>query len=72
MPFYEYQCEECSRVNEFFVRKAGDAPDRSTMICARCGGTHLRRVPSTIAVRSVKGVSACPTGTCSLSQEGGD
>jgi len=68
MPFYEYQCEECNRVNEFFVREAGETPDRATLICAHCRGTHLRRVPSTIAVRFTKGMSACPTGTCSLNQ----
>jgi len=66
MPLYEYQCEECSRVNEFFVRKAGETPDRSVMMCARCGGTHLRRVLSTVACRSSGGASSCPTGMCPL------
>lgn len=68
MPLYEYQCEECGRVNEFLVRKVGEAPDRTVMVCDRCGGTHLRRMLSTTACRSSGSGSSCTTGMCSLNR----
>lgn len=34
MPFYEYQCENCSEIFEVFVRNGEQKPDR----CEVCGG----------------------------------
>ena len=68
MPLYEYRCEECGRLSEFFVRKAGESPDRSVLVCEYCGSSRLERALSTVAVRSTGGVFACSTGMCSLDQ----
>lgn len=34
MPFYEYQCEKCSEIYEFFIRNGDKIPDN----CEICGG----------------------------------
>jgi putative FmdB family regulatory protein len=34
MPFYEYQCEKCSEIYEFFIRNGEKIPDN----CEICGG----------------------------------
>jgi putative FmdB family regulatory protein len=34
MPFYEYQCEKCGEIYEFFIRNGSDVPEK----CEVCGG----------------------------------
>lgn len=49
MPIYEYGCYDChKRVNVFF-RTFTDAATKPA-VCPRCGGTHLKRLVSKVAV----------------------
>lgn len=49
MPIYEYGCYDChKRVNVFF-RTFTDAATKPAT-CPRCGGTHLKRLVSKVAV----------------------
>jgi len=66
MPVYEYQCSKCGKVTEFLVKSMCDTPDFSVMVCGYCGGTHLRRLPSTVICRSDGEKLSCPTGKCPL------
>lgn len=49
MPIYEYGCYDCrKRVNVFFRSFADVGVKPAT--CPRCGGTHLKRLISKVAV----------------------
>jgi len=49
MPIYEYGCYDCrKRVNVFF-RSFSDVETKEAT-CPRCGGTHLKRLVSRVAV----------------------
>ncbi|MDI6840604.1 MAG: zinc ribbon domain-containing protein [bacterium] len=59
MPIYEYKCEDCGKVTEFFQQswKQKEAP-----VCPDCGSRHLSRLIST---PGIVGVSESPKGaTC--------
>lgn len=54
MPIYEYRCPDCRRRVSLFFRSFSDIQDDPA--CPRCGGKHLRRVMSRVAVvRSEEG-----------------
>lgn len=49
MPIYEYYCADChKRVSVFFRTFAAASDDAAR--CPRCGGSHLRRLVSRVAV----------------------
>ncbi len=49
MPIYEYTCSDCQRRVSLLWRSFADAETREA-ICPRCGGKHLRRMVSRVAV----------------------
>lgn len=49
MPIYEYFCHDCRRRVSLLWRTFGDAQARSP-VCPRCGGSHLTRLISRVAV----------------------
>lgn len=48
MPIYEYRCPDCRRRVSLFFRSFSEITDHPA--CPRCGGKHLRRVMSRVAV----------------------
>ena len=48
MPIYEYRCSDCHRRVNLFFRSFSDIDDEPT--CPHCGGTHLTRLISRVAV----------------------
>jgi putative FmdB family regulatory protein len=48
MPIYEYRCHDCRRRVSIFFRSFSDVKEEPT--CPRCGGTHLTRRISRVAV----------------------
>ena len=54
MPIYEYRCHDCRRRVSIFFRSFSEIADEPA--CPRCGGTHLSRLISRVAmVRSEEG-----------------
>ncbi len=49
MPIYEYLCHDCQRRVSLLWRSFADAESRSP-VCPRCGGHHLTRLISRVAV----------------------
>lgn len=49
MPIYEYTCTDCKRRVSLLWRSFADAQSREA-VCPRCGGTHLTRLISRVAV----------------------
>jgi putative FmdB family regulatory protein len=49
MPIYEYTCHDCQRKVSLLWRSYADAQSREP-VCPRCGGTHLTRLISRVAV----------------------
>lgn len=49
MPIYEYTCHDCKRRVSLLWRSFADAQSR-TPVCPRCGGSHLTRLISRVAV----------------------
>ena len=47
MPIYEYSCEHCRMIYQFFARSIGSAA--KTPVCPRCGATDLKRLLSSFA-----------------------
>ncbi len=48
MPIYEYRCYDCRRRVSIFYRSFSDVEDEPS--CPRCGGKHLARMISRVAV----------------------
>jgi putative FmdB family regulatory protein len=48
MPIYEYRCHDCRRRVSIFFRSFSDTDKEPT--CPRCGGQHLSRLISRVAV----------------------
>ena len=48
MPIYEYRCGDCGRKVSLFFRGFSAVTD--DVACPHCGGTHLRRLMSRVAV----------------------
>lgn len=48
MPIYEYRCQDCRRRVSVFFRSFSKTEEAPT--CPRCGGTHLVRKISRVAV----------------------
>jgi putative FmdB family regulatory protein len=49
MPIYEYSCHDCGRRVSLLWRSIADSENRQA-VCPRCGGTHLTRLISRVAV----------------------
>jgi putative FmdB family regulatory protein len=49
MPIYEYTCQDCRRRVSLLWRSFADVETREA-VCPRCGGTHLTRLISRVAV----------------------
>jgi putative FmdB family regulatory protein len=49
MPIYEYSCQDCGRRVSLLWRTFADAESRQA-VCPRCGGAHLTRLISRVAV----------------------
>lgn len=49
MPIYEYLCHQCQRRVSLLWRSFADI-EAKTPVCPRCGGTHLTRLISRVAV----------------------
>ena len=60
MPIYEYKCEECEKVIEFFHK------GQETPVCPKCGSKNLTRLISTPAR---VGVDDSPKGTTCCGRE---
>jgi putative FmdB family regulatory protein len=48
VPIYEYHCHDCRRRVSLFFRSYSDIKEEPS--CPRCGGTHLTRLISRVAV----------------------
>lgn len=48
MPIYEYRCRDCRRRVSLFYRSYSDINEEPT--CPHCGGKHLKRLISRVAV----------------------
>jgi len=48
MPIYEYRCHDCRRRVSLFFRSFSDVDEEPR--CPRCGGSHLTRLMSRVAV----------------------
>ena len=48
MPIYEYRCQDCRRRVSLFFRSFDEIEAKPS--CPRCGGTHLARLISRVAV----------------------
>jgi len=48
MPIYEYRCHDCHRRVSLFFRSFADVQEEPR--CPRCGGNHLTRLVSRVAV----------------------
>ncbi len=49
MPIYEYRCADCRRRVSIWWRTFSDA-DTGEAVCPRCGGSHLSRLVSRVAI----------------------
>ena len=49
MPIYEYTCHDCNRRVSLLWRSFAEAQERLA-VCPRCGGAHLTRLISRVAV----------------------
>jgi len=49
MPIYEYTCQDCRRRVSLLWRSFADVETREA-VCPRCGGMHLTRLISRVAV----------------------
>lgn len=49
MPIYEYTCHDCQRRVSLLWRSFADAENHAP-VCPRCGGVHLTRLISRVAV----------------------
>jgi len=66
MHIYEYRCEECRRVIEFFSHRVSGKPDR--LVCVHCGSGRLKRALSTMALPGRTDTHAALPSSCSLSK----
>lgn len=59
MPIYEYKCQECGKVSEFFFRTSSDS---RTFTCPNCGSHNLDKllsVPSLLKVEADAADTTC-------------
>jgi putative FmdB family regulatory protein len=49
MPIYEYYCYDCKRIVNIFFRSIS-AAEKERPRCPHCGGEHLQRLVSRVAV----------------------
>jgi putative FmdB family regulatory protein len=56
MPIYEYECQQCGRKFEYFLRSGGD---EKKIKCPKCGVANLKRVFSSFTDKSDN--SSCGT-----------
>ncbi len=53
MPIYEYQCHDCEKPFELFVRSVSNPPPA---VCPECGSEHVEKAVSAFAT-AVSGAS---------------
>ena len=58
MPIYDYQCQECDKVSEIFIRRT----DKKDISCPNCGSKNLSRLIS--ASYMIKMNASAPGFTC--------
>ncbi len=46
MPIYEYQCRDCEKPFELFVRSVSKPP---VALCPECGSDHVEKAVSAVA-----------------------
>ena len=56
MPIYEYECQQCGRRFEYFLRSGGD---EKKVKCSKCGAENPKRVVSSFVSKSSD--SSCGT-----------
>jgi putative FmdB family regulatory protein len=61
LPIYEYKCQHCGTVTEFFFRTQNDRID---LVCKRCQSTQLEKIfstPAAVHLKSpvAKGLTCC-------------
>ncbi len=69
MPIYEYQCHDCEKPFELFVRSVSNPPPA---VCPKCGSEHVEKAVSAVAIlngaptfgssSSSSGASCAPSG----------
>lgn len=73
MPIYEFECDDCRKRSEIFVKSKDEA-----IRCPACGGTRLTKLLSAFATQggekahghSAEGCSCCPAaGSCPTAQD---
>ncbi|MFY9814143.1 MAG: zinc ribbon domain-containing protein [Dehalococcoidales bacterium] len=52
MPIYEYECQQCGRKFEYFLRSGGD---ENKVKCPKCGEDNPKRVVSSFNSKSADG-----------------
>jgi putative FmdB family regulatory protein len=52
MPIYEYECQQCGRKFEYFLRSGGD---ENKVKCPKCGEDNPKRVASSFNSKSADG-----------------
>ncbi|MBN1441300.1 MAG: zinc ribbon domain-containing protein [Planctomycetes bacterium] len=46
MPMFDYRCQDCGEIFEFFARRRGEEPQK----CPSCGSTRLEKEFSSFGV----------------------
>ncbi|MCK5145876.1 zinc ribbon domain-containing protein [bacterium] len=63
MPIYEYQCNDCGKMNEILIRNVDEKPT------CECGSSNLKKIFSTFAVSDAASSTAmpdCAGGSCGM------
>ena len=69
MPIYEYRCQGCQAESSIRFSSIAQAA-ASTPVCPTCGGEHLTRLISNVAIARSGGASAAAGGTPGDSPQG--
>lgn len=63
MPIYEFKCEKCGHLFEYFAQKTGEQASE----CPQCGASDVKKQFSTFNAgdsNSSSDASSCASGTC--------
>lgn len=55
MPLYEYRCQECDAISQFFIRRPSD---EENAWCQECGSSAVEKMFSTPAVPVINAANA--------------
>jgi putative FmdB family regulatory protein len=64
MPIYEYSCHDCQEQISLLFRSFAEVETKPA-VCPRCGGSHLERVISKVAVVQAESHQAGPASSSS-------